>query len=66
MHLHPARSQVFDRRFQQSFFVGAVENGDSGALAAEKERRGGSAQSRSQHRNFFALVFHDLSQLERG
>ena len=27
------------RRFQQSFFVGAVENGDVGALAAKQEAR---------------------------
>ena len=57
-HLHSARTQVFDRRFQQSFFIGAVQNGDIGALTSKQKRRGGPAQSRSQHRNFFALVFH--------
>ena len=56
-HLHSTRAQILDRRFQQRFFLGAVENRDIGALASKQERRGRSAQARSQHRNFFPWYF---------
>ena len=53
-----ARAQVFDRRFQERLFLGAVEHAHIGAFAAEEKRGGGPAQTRSQHRHVFALVLH--------